>query len=449
METTVTDAGPFEKLVVVQVNESALDEAKAQTARRLSRSLKIPGFRPGRAPRRVVESMVGADRLRAEAIDDALPSLVTEALAAVGVEYAAAPQVERITDTDDGVEIEVKVAAWPALETPPDYVGRQIEVASPEVTDEEITEQLDRFREQFAELEDADRAAADGDYASVDLSATDATGGAIDEMDARDLMIAVGSSTFIAGLDEAVIGLEAGGSAEFDGELPAGFGARAGEPVRFAVTVKEVRGRRLPELTDEWVDDMTEFSTVGELTNELAHRMGEAKLGSAWTQFRNDLVAALVDETDLELPEGIVTAEMENVLHRFNHSLSEQGVEFEDYLRVTGQTQEEFLGDLRQTAERNVRTDLVLDSVADDAGIVVDDAELDALVATLTAGDDAPDRLSESQRKALRSDILRRKAHDALLKAAVPVDETGTPIDFEALAARYGEVEAGAPEEEE
>ncbi|MDH3306555.1 MAG: trigger factor [Acidimicrobiia bacterium] len=450
METTVTEAGPFEKLVVLHVPEASLEEAKQQTARRLSRSLKIPGFRPGRAPRRVVEATVGTDRLRAEAIDDALPKIVTDALAEAGVEYAALPAVEQVSDVDGGLEIHVKVASWPSLEEPPDYVGRQVEVPSPAVTDDELTEQLDRFREQFADLEEVDRPAAEGDYASIDLSAKDGSGDPIEELDARDLMVALGSTTFIDGLDDALLGLEVGGAAVFEGPLPEGFGDRAGEIVTFSVTVKDIRGRKLPDLTDEWVEETTEFSTVDELRAELLHRMGEAKLGASWTQYRNDLMALLVDEVDLEIPEGIVTHEMENVLHRFNHSLSEQGIEFDDYLRLTDQSQDDFLSDLRSSAGRNVATDLILDAVADDAGLVVEDDEVAAVMAAVSAGEGGEASLSESQVKALRSDILRRKAHDALLKASVPVDETGSPIDFEVLASQYEPDESiGLSEEEE
>jgi trigger factor len=158
----------------------------------------------------------------------------------------------------------------------------------------------------------------------------------------------------------------------------------------------------------------------------------------------------IVDEIEIDVPDSIVTAEMENVLHRFNHSLSEQGVKFDDYLQVTGQSQETFVADLRDAATKNVKTDLLFDAVAVDAGLVAGDDEVAAMHAAVGAstGETASQvgaRLTDTQTKALIDDIVRKKAHDELLKAAVPVDHDGNPIDFEVLAA---ELNAQREEEE-
>lgn len=450
METTVTDAGPFEKRIVLAVPEDRLEPAKAAAARKLSRSMRIPGFRPGRAPRKVVETTVGADRLRAEAIDDALSEIVGEALDGLDFELAATPSVERVDDTDTGIEISVVVAMWPTLDAVPNYVGREISVASPLVTDDELAEQVDRMREQFAELNEVDRAVAEKDYVVVDLSAVDAAGDKLDALDAQDLTLSVGSS-FIEGLDDAVTGMSAGDSASFASVLPEGFGDLADAEATITVVVKTVQERILPDLTDEWVDETTEFETVEALHGELRGRMAEGKFGQSWEAYRAALVNELVEEIDIEIPDGIVSAEMENVLHRFNHSLSEQNIEFDDYLQVSGQTQESFVADLRLAAASNVRTDLLLDAIADDAGIEPDDDEVEAMYAAVAAstGETAAQvsgRLTVAQNKSLMSDILRRKAHDELLKAAVPVDDNGNPIDFEVLAA---ELQASRATEEE
>ena len=449
METTITDAGPFEKRVVLYVEEERLDDAKSAAARRLSRSMRIPGFRPGRAPRKVIESAVGSDRLRAEAIDDAMSELVNEALGELDLQIAATPTVEKIGDTDTGIEISVLIASWPELDATPNYVGRQIEVLSPVVADEELVEQVDRMREQFAELTEVDRAAAEDDYAIVDLVAVDANGVTIDELAAQGLTIRVGPS-FIEGLAEAITGLAQGESADFETALPDGFGDRAGEATTMTVTVAAVQEQILPELTDEWVDETTEFETVAALQADLASRMAVAKFNQSWEQFRSQLINEIVDEIECEIPDGIVTAEMENVLHRFNHSLSEQDIEFDNYLEVTGQSQETFVADLREAAVKNVMTDLLFDAVAADAGIEITDDELAEMHSAVGAStgetpEQVAGRLTDAQSKSLNDDIVRKKAHDELLKAAVPVDEDGNTIDFEAIAA---ELNAQREEEE-
>jgi len=449
VETTVTDAGPFEKRVVLYVPEERLDDAKSAAARRLSRSMRIPGFRPGRAPRKVIESAVGSERLRAEAIDDALGELVGEALGELDIVLAATPTVERVGDTDTGIEISVIVASWPTLAETPSYVGREIEISGPRVSEEDLAEQLDRMREQFAELTEVDRPARNDDYAVVDLSAVDTDGVTIDELAAHDLTIRVGPS-FIEGLAEAVVGLSQGESADFEATMPEGFGEKAGTAAVITVTVKAVQEQTLPDLTDEWVDETTEFETVEALRTELRRRISRGKFNQSWEQYRSQLISVIVDEIEIDVPDSIVTAEMENVLHRFNHSLSEQGVEFDDYLQVTGQSQETFVADLRDAATKNVKTDLLFDAVAVDAGLVAGDDEVAAMHAAVGAstGETASQveaRLTDTQTKALIDDIVRKKAHDELLKAAVPVDHDGNPIDFEVLAA---ELNAQREEEE-
>lgn len=449
METTVTDAGPFEKRIVLYVPEERLDDAKSAAARRLSRTMRVPGFRPGRAPRKVIESTVGAERLRAEAIDDALGELVGEALKDLDLTLAATPTVERIEDTDTGIEISVIVASWPSLTETPNYVGREIEVLNPRVSDDDMAEQIDRMREQFAELTEVERPAAMDDYAIIDLVAVDPEGAPITELAAQDLTIRVGPS-FIEGLDEAIVGLSQGESKEFDAVLPEGFGDKAGTAAVITVAIKTIQEQVLPELTDAWVDDTTEFDTVDALRAELRGRISQGKFNQSWEQFRSQLINNIVDEIALEIPDSIITSEMENVLHRFNHSLSEQGVEFDDYLQVTGQSQETFVADLREAATKNVKTDLLLDAVAEDAGLIVEDEELAAMHSAVgqSTGESASQvaaRLSDTQTKALIDDIVRKKAHDELLKAAVPIDEDGNPIDFEVLAA---ELTAQREEEE-
>ena len=206
------------------------------------------------------------------------------------------------------------------------------------------------------------------------------------------------------------------------------------------IAVTDVQGKSLPEMTDEWISEVTEFDSVAAFRKEVERRISESKAGASWDAFRNELITALIDEIDLEIPAAIINAEMEEVLHRFSHTLGQQGIEMDDYLQISGQTQEAFVEDLRATAARNVRTDLLLDAVADDAGLEVGDEEFVELLSAMAAQteqtlEELREGLTENQEKNLRGDILRRKAHEALLKAAVPVDDAGNPIDFEALAA--------------
>ncbi len=407
--------------------------AEDRAARELSREVKIKGFRPGHAPRRIVESVVGSKRLRDDAIDLLLPGMVSEALADSELVPAINPSVDAIEELDDGVEVTIRVTLWPELDTIPEYRDRQIEIATPKVDEEELRSQIDRMRDQFAELETVERPAAEGDYVVINVSAT--SGGIpVDEATAEDLLIGVGSGQFIQGIDPHVAGAKAGDIVSFDGPLPEGFGERAGETVTFKVLVKEVKEKRLPELSDEWVADVSEFDTADQLRDDLRRRVIEVKRAGAVAQLRNGILEQLIGEMDIEIPEGIIGAETDAILHRFAHDLERQGISLADYLRVTGQDQSVFVDDLKRQADRNVRTDILLNAVVEAEGLEVTDEEYGEVIEALAqqAGEE-PDvfRSSLGEREnVVRGDILRRKALEELATAAVPIDENGNRIDL-------------------
>jgi trigger factor len=434
VSVTVTDAGPFEKIVGFTVTESELDAAKAKAARRLAHEVRIRGFRPGKAPRPIVEATVGAERLRSEAIDELLPEKVGAILDEAELEPAVAPSVESIEDTDEGIAVEVRVTTWPTLQDVPEHHDRKIEVGAVEVTDEELQEQIDRIRDQFAELETVERAAEEGDYVSLDVSAVhDAE--QVPEATAEQILYEVGSGGFIEGVDDAVAGMSAGESTTFDGALPAGFGEKAGLDVTYTITIGDVRAKQLPELTDEWVSEMTEFETVDEFTASLREQLGDMKKRSLANRFREQALEELVDQVELELPDALVRAEMDEILHRFAHRLEEQGIELDDYFRVTGASQETFVDDLKNQARRSLHTRLLLEAVADREGLEVPEHELDALIEVAASQSEDPSTLRSAfadgaRRQTLSGDILRNKALDAIVAGAIPVDEAGNEVDL-------------------
>lgn len=435
MSTTMQDLGPFEKLLTLQVAEDALEAAKGRAARRISRELKIKGFRPGKAPRKIVEATVGEARVRSEAIEELLPDIVGEALLDAELAPAVAPSVEELRDIDTGVEVDVRVTMWPTLDEIPPYVGREFEVENPELPEEAIQEQLDRLREQFAELDTVTRPSHERDYVSINLSAT-RNGEPLEEASASDLLYEVGSKGFIDGLDAATIGRSAGDIERFQTVLPQGFGDLAGATVDMQVLIKEVKEKRLPDLTDEWVSDFTEFETVEELRSELVGRMDDMRLNSVRGAFQSTVVSTLVDEMELEVPEALVAGEMEETFHRFSHQLADSGIEFSQYLELSGQTQEAFLDDLKAQSTRSVLTDILLDAVAVERGLRVEEEELAAMYEALAAQAEEPaaqlrERLSDSvQEKRIVGDILRRKALAAILQSAIPIDEDGSTFDL-------------------
>jgi trigger factor len=435
MQTQLTEAGQFERMLTLTLAEDELESAKETAARKLSQDMKIKGFRPGRAPRSIVERMVGGAALRSEAIDVALPGAVGDALADTELVPVTTPRVEDMRDLDDGgVEIDIRITLWPTVDTVPDFAGRKIEVELPTVEDAEIDDQIERFRSQFAELEDVSRAADEGDFVMINLTALDGTA-PIPDASADDLLYEVGSNSFLGGLDALVAGSSAGDIRKGPGTLPAGFGDHEGE-VTLSVLVKGVKGKKLPEVTDEWVSDITEFETIEDLRSDLHRGLYAMKLSATGQQFSDSVVEQGTAELDVELPDALIDAEMEAQFHNLSHRLESQGIELANYLQITGQDQESFVAELREHAVRNLKTRILLEAVAARDEMSVEDDELDEVIANLAASSDQDEEavrqalVESGQVVALAGDILRRKALNHILEQAVPVDAQGEPVDL-------------------
>ena len=435
MQTQLTEAGQFERMLTLTLAEDELESAKETAARKLSKDMKIKGFRPGKAPRAVVERMVGSPALRSEAIDVALPAAVGDALAESELVPVTTPRVEDMRDLDDGgVEIDVRITLWPTVDNVPDFEGRKIEVELPVIEDDEVDDQIERLRNQFAELEDVSRAAGEGDFVMINITALDGTT-PIADASADDLLYEVGSQSFLGGLDELVAGASAGDIRKGPGTLPAGFTDHEGE-VTLSVLVKGVKGKKLPEVTDEWVSDVTEFETIEELRTQLQDSLYGMKLSSTGQDFRNSVVEQGIEELDLELPEPLIDAEMEASFHNLSHRLESQGIDLGTYLQITGQDQETFIAELKERAVQTIKTRVLLEAVAARDEMSVEDEELDEVIVNLAASSDQSEEdvrkalVESGQVVALAGDILRQKALNHILEQASPVDGEGEPVDL-------------------
>ncbi len=442
MTSTVTETGPFERLVKFQLTDEQINEAKKGAARKLAHEVKIHGFRPGKAPLPIVEATLGADRVRQEAIDDLLNPTLTDVLRSEEIRPAVNPELSSVDDVDGGVEVEVKVTLWPTIELPT-YKDRKVEVTNPEVTDEDLDSQLTRMLQQFATVEEVDRPAGQGDFVSIDIEAS-SEGETVEDTMATDLLYEVGSGMFVEGMDDQVLGASAGDEITFDAPLPDGFGDRAGEVVTFKVTVNEVKERILPELDDEFVDENTEFETVEEFKETLRDQLGDAKLRAVTQEFTEKAVATLRDQVDIDLPEALLRAEMDTHLHNFLHRLEEADLSIEDYFQASGVSQEDFLADLRGQAELSLRNRLVLEAVVEAEDIQVDEEDITNALQALASQSEDPVAYLKAMREsgqelAVASDILRNRALEVILSNATPVDEAGNEID---LSLQVPEVEA-------
>ncbi|MFN8037192.1 MAG: trigger factor [Acidimicrobiia bacterium] len=411
--------------------ETAIDAA----FRKLAREVKIPGFRPGKAPRRLLEARFGPEVAREQALKDSVPDYYMNAVLAEGLDTIAAPEL-KITAGEDGgdVEFDAVVEVRPVV-TLTGYDALQVRLDVPPVGDEQIDAQVANLRERFADLAESDTPLIDGDYATIDLSGS-VNGEGVPELSATDFLYEVGAEMIVPALDVALRGKKPGDILEFTDVLPERFGDAAGQEVSFRVLVKETKRKVLPEVTDDWVSEVSEFDTVDALRADVRARMELVGKVQAQMALRDRVLEELAAMVDVDAPETLVVEEMQQRLHDFAHRLEQQGATIAQYLAATGQEQDAFIGELRAGATQGVKADLGLRAVVAQEALVATDDELDAEVERLAERLDAKpakvrkdlDRRGVLQ--AVRSDIVRGKALQFLVDHAAVVDRDGNPLDL-------------------
>lgn len=413
--------------------EKALDAA----FRKLAREVKMPGFRPGKAPRRLLEARLGTEIARDQALRDSLPEYYAEAVVAEDVDVIAAPEIDITAGEEEGdVEFDAVVEVRPVF-TVEGHDQLRVEIERPEVSDDDVARQVDMLRDRFAELEDSDAPLTDGDFAEVDIKGY-VGDESVEGLTATDYLYEVGSGIVVPELDAELHGARPGAILKFDAELPERFGDRAGEAVSFQVLVKETKKKVLPELTDDWVSEVSEFDTVEALQEDVRTRLDMYARVQASMAMREKIFEAAAGLVPEEVPETLVNGEMERRLHDLAHRLEEQGLRMTipQYLAATGQDQQEFVDGVRAGATEAVRADLALRAVIAQEEIAATDDEVDAEVERIAQQmDEKPTKVRKDLERrgvieAVRSDIARGKALAFLMDHAEVVDADGNTVDL-------------------
>ena len=452
METTVEALEGNKVRLRVAVPASEFESAIDAAFRKLAREVRIPGFRPGKAPRRLLEAHLGSEIAREQAIRDAVPDYYLKAVEVEDLDTIAPPEFEITSGQEEGdVEFDAVVEVRPQAEIE-GYDSLQVTVPDPAVPDEEIEAQLDGLRERFADLEESTTPLAKGDYAQLNIK-----GYIHDEevpgLTVSDFLYEVGSELVVPKLDEELEGKRPGDMLKFNDELPARWGERAGEEVAFQVLVKETKRKVLPEATDEWVQEASEFDTLEQLRADIRTRMESVRRIQAHLAVRDKVLQAVGAKVAIDIPEPLVQEEMERRLHNLIHRLEEQGATVEQYLMATGVTQDQLIADVRLEATKAVKADLALRAVVAAEQIVADDAEVEAEIARLAerSGRKPAQLRKEIERgqglQAVRSELSRGKALQFLVDHASVVDEEGKPLDI-SFPEPAPDAPADEPEEE-
>lgn len=437
MRSTVETLEGNKVKVVVEVDEDEFEKDLDAAFARLAKEVRLPGFRPGKAPRKVLEARIGQGYARDEAFREALPTYYTEAVKEHEVDVIAPPEIDITAGQEEGgVSFDAVVEIRPSIEVT-GYDDLEIEIPSLEVTEGEVDAAVDRLRSQHAGLETVDRPAQDGDTVVIDITA-EHDGEEIPGMTTLDYNYKVGSgATGIPEIDENLLGASAGDSLDFNADHP---DEDEDEPIEFSITVTEVQESVLPEATDEWISENSEFETVDAMRADYLEKMTSSRLMQANTMRRNRLaeeVAGMVD--DDAVPEAMIDGEVESRVQDMAMRLQAQGIEFEQYLQLTGQDRESMLAELRTQGTTAAKLDLALRSIATQESIDITDEELDTELETVatqidsTVEDVREQFANAGQLPIVRADLVKSKTLDWLIERAKLVDEDGQPVSADAL----------------
>lgn len=444
MKSSVETLSPTRVKLAVEVPFDELKSSLDEAYKAIGSQVRVPGFRPGKVPARIIDQRVGRSAVLEEAINKALPKAYSDAVRETGVKALGQPDIEVTTlEDNDHIAFTAEVDVRPDI-TVPAYDNLAVTVEDAVVTDDELTEQLDELRARFGTLNSVDRPVQTGDFVSIDLNAT-VDGEPVEGGSAQGLSYEVGSGNLIEGLDDAILGKSAGDTAEFASQLA--FGDHAGSDAQINVVVNSVKERELPEVDDEFAQLASEFDTVDELKADLRTRLDRVKVLGQGAEARDKVLELLVEQTEVPLPESSVQAEIEWREHDVVHQLGHDDAAFENYLQTEGKTKDEFTAELREVAEKSVKTQFVLDSIADAEAVSVSDAELtEYIVRQAQRYNMAPQEFADQivqagNISALVADVRRNKALATVLEAANVTDQSGNEVDLSALATPEGQAE--------
>jgi trigger factor len=432
VKTKTTELPDSRVRVEVEVPTEALERELTSAAADLGREIRVPGFRSGKVPADVVLRQVGREAVLDEAVRRGLPAWYEEALADAGIQTVGEPQVDLSDLPEKGAPLAftIEIGVVPPARLG-DYKGVEVGRREPKVDDQEVEAELERLRESLASLETVERAAGDGDFVVMDyVGSTD--GEPFEGGEGRGQVVELGSGRLIPGFEEQLKGASAGEERTVELTFPEDYPAEqlAGKDASFAVQVKEVKEKRLPELDDDFAVEAGGYDSLDELRSEIGSRIAEAEDRTIEAEFREAAVDAVAANAKIEVPHELVHSKAHEMWHRTARRLAAQGINPEQYLAMTGKTEEELVVESEEDAETALKREAVLAAIVEAEGIEVSDEELEQALRA-SAPPDASDKQlkralkrarSQGADEALREDIAMRKAVDLVIEHAKPIE---------------------------
>jgi trigger factor len=436
VKSTVEQLSPTRVKINVEVPFDELKPDFDRAYKKIAQQVNIPGFRPGRAPAKILEQRLGRGVVLEEVVNGVVSTKYAEAISTSEVHPLGRPEIE-VTKIEDGdsLEFTAEVDVRPQIEMPA-FTELAVSVEDVEVTDAEVEEQLDGLRSRFGTLTAVERPVQEKDFVVLDLSAT-VDGEEIADLATTDLSYQIGSGELIEGIDDVLVGASQGDGPTFTTTLAAG--EYAGREAEVTAKIQAVKERELPAADDEFAQLASEFDTLEELRADLRTRLGRVKSMQQGVKARDEVLKALLDATEVPLPAAVVESEYKarkhDALHAFDHDEQRLG----RWLEQQGHSPEEFETDLRKGASETVKAHLLLDAIADAEELSVSDGELsERIVYQAQRRGVSPNEYAQQAHESgelgtIYADVRRGKALATVVRQASVTDGSGNAIDVDAL----------------
>jgi trigger factor len=428
--TTVTELPESRVRVQAEVPSEEVERRVAQTAKRLGRNLRVPGFRAGKAPPPVIVQRMGRDAVLDEAVRDSIGSWYTAAIDAARIAPVGEPELDLgdLPRQGEPLKFSIEIGVRPKAELG-EYKGVEVGKREVQIDDAAISAEIDRLRERSARLDTVERPAASGDFVVMDYKGT-LDGEAFAGGEGRDQMVELGSGRLVPGFEDQLEGATAGDDRTVTITFPEDYGASelAGREAEFAVAVKEVKAKELPEVDDDLAAEAG-FDTLDELREDIRTRLAEAETARIDAEFREAALDSVVKGAKLDMPDALVEARARELWDQMLHSLAHQGISRDAYLQIAGRDEDDIIDQSKPDAERALRREAVLAAIIEAEGIEPSDD--DVMAAVEEAASDGPgsvspkkllERLKSSGRiESLKEDLAQRKALELVADSAKPI----------------------------
>ena len=409
--------------LTVEVSAEEFEAAVEKAYRKQRGSIRVPGFRPGKAPRKIIENMYGSGVFYEEAVNEALPDAYSSAVKEQELEVVGYPEVELLSVGKEGFSFKATVAVYPEV-TLGQYKGVEAPKAEVSVTDEDVEGRVKEMADRNSRMVSVeDRAVAKGDVANIDfegfLDGVPFDGGKGDSFD-----LEIGSGQFVPGFEDQVAGMSISEEKDIDITFPEDYHADlAGKTVVFHVKVNAIKVKELPALDDEFAKDVSEFDTLDELKKDVREKMLAEREEAAKRAFEDAAMSKVAAGIQADIPDAMIEEQAKRFVDNFRMQLQSQGVPYEEYMKMTGMEEEKLLADARVPAEGQVRMDLAIAAIVKAEGLEASDEDVEAEYNKMAAqyGMDVENVKKYLDDAVIKEQIVRAKAVELVAAAAVPV----------------------------